>query len=197
MSTVLQFGPVDHGRVVTDEEAESGSFEEGYKYEVIDGRLYVSPTAEQPHDWFERDIHGNLTGYSRLRPDIIDVVTAGARVFVPGRRRTTAPEPDIAAYRDGPKKRRDRWRNFSPLLVVEILAGDTAEKDLVRNVDLYFCVPTIEEYWIIDARDPALPTMIVHRRTPGGWDVRHVATGEEYTTPLLPGFSYTLTAEAE
>ena len=39
MATLLKFGPADHGRRVTDEEAESARYAEGYKYEVIDGRL--------------------------------------------------------------------------------------------------------------------------------------------------------------
>ena len=44
------FGPADHGRAVTDAELAGARWVEGYHYEVIDGRLYVSPLPELPHD---------------------------------------------------------------------------------------------------------------------------------------------------
>jgi len=63
------------------------------------------------------------------------------------------------------------------------------EKDLFRNVELYFEVPSIREYWVLDAReDPDHPTMLVHRRYGGRWRVLEVGFGETYTTRLLPGF---------
>jgi Uma2 family endonuclease len=197
MSTVLQFGPADHGRLVGDDDAEGGSFDEGYRYEVIDGRLYVSPQADQPHDWHQRDLFGDLFRYADAFPQVLDCVTTAARVFVPGRVHTTATEPDIAAYRRGPRRSRDDWKDYSPVLVVEVLSGDTAEKDLVRNLDLYFRVPSIEEYWIPDVRDLSNPSMIVHRRGARGWKVLHVALGETYTTSRLPGFAYAVKADAE
>jgi hypothetical protein len=47
---------------------------------------------------------------------------------------------------------------------IEVMTGDEY-KDLVRNLDLYFQVPSIREYWVVDARDdPEQPTLIQHRR---------------------------------
>src|SRR5687768_14222795 len=43
MSTMLRIGPHDHGREMTYEEFLAGDYEEGYKYELIRGELYVSP----------------------------------------------------------------------------------------------------------------------------------------------------------
>src|SRR5687768_15664390 len=83
--------------------------------------------------------------YARSHPSVINYVTAKARVFVSGRRRTTCPEPDIAAYRDFPLADlpQVRWEDVSPMLVVEVLGGEDDQKDLVRNVALYLQVPTI------------------------------------------------------
>ena len=54
---------------------------------------------------------------------------------------------------------------MSPILVVEVLFDADPYKDLVRNVDLYLQVPSIREYWLLDARYSAdEPTLIVHRR---------------------------------
>jgi Uma2 family endonuclease len=189
MATSLRFGPADHGREVTDDEAEHGDFEEGYRYELIDGRLYVTPLPDQPHDWLERYVYEVLRSYSRRRPKVIDVVTNKARVFVPGARRTTTPQPDISAYRNRPKSRRDDWRDFSPLLVVEILGSDDDEKDFERNVVLYLRVPTIQEYWVFDIRDQdAPPSLRVHRRRGRTWETFDLTGSEIYSTPLLPGF---------
>ena len=39
MATVLKIGPADHGRPMTLDEFQAGDYEEGYKYELIDGEL--------------------------------------------------------------------------------------------------------------------------------------------------------------
>jgi Uma2 family endonuclease len=140
---------------------------------------------------------GCATGYPitfRQHPEIINHVKAPARMFVPGRRATTAPEPDLAAYHDFPLDlplRQRRWRDFSPILVAEILSADTADKDLVRNLDLYLQVPSIREYWILDPRaDADQPTLMVYRRRGQRWQKPiDIAAGDPYTTRLLPGFS--------
>jgi Uma2 family endonuclease len=187
-----KLGPSDHGLPMTYEEFLAGDYQRGYKYELIDGRLYVSPEADLPENSLEMWVFGKLFLYQQWREDIINYVTNKARIFVPGRRRITCPEPDLTAYHSFPKqvpiKDRD-WRKVSPLLVVEILAGDDPFKDLVRNAELYIQVPSIKEYWVFDARDdPDRPTLIVHRRKGRKWQIIEVRYGETYTTRLLPGF---------
>jgi Uma2 family endonuclease len=118
-------------------------------------------------------------------------------VFVPGRRRTTTPEADLAAYHEFPRDlpiAELNWRNVSPVLVVEILSEDTADKDLERNAELYLQVPSIREYWILDPRvSPDQPTLTVHRRRGARWQRPIVVRpGDSYTTRLLPGFTLTL-----
>ena len=44
------YGPLDHGRPYSDHMANGVRWTEGYSYEVIDGRLYVSPHANMPHE---------------------------------------------------------------------------------------------------------------------------------------------------
>ena len=126
------------------------------------------------------------------RSDIINYVTTKARVFVP-RQKATIPEPDIAAYsgvRVGRDLSRLNWRRLSPLIVAEVMYRADPFKDLVRNVELYLEVPTIREYWILDARDgPNDPTLIVFRRRGSRWLPKlEVPYRSIYTTPLFPGF---------
>ncbi len=192
MATVTQLGPGDHGRTLTLESFTESDYELGYQYELIEGRLYVTPLPAQPHDWIEKFILKKLMQYSEQRPDGINYATDKARVFVPGMTWTTAPEPDVVAYRDFPTDRQPNvaWDEVSPILVVEIISESDPDKDLVRNVELYLQVPSIQEYWILDNRqEAARPTMRVFRRSGDGWDTQDIAFGETYTTPLLPEFS--------
>ena len=86
------------------------------------------------------------------------------------------------------------WRDVSPLLVVEVISPDTAEKDLTRNVPLYVRVPTIREYWIVDPRTSYdLPSLTVYRRRGTNWQKPiQVDAGGVYTSRLLPDFTLDL-----
>jgi Uma2 family endonuclease len=191
MATVQTLTPADHGRRMTYDEYMAGDYLPGYHYELIDGRLYVSPLAGLPESRLERWLDWHLTTYSRAHPEVINFVSK-ARVFVPGRADVTVPEPDMAAYHDFPLSaplEDVHWEDVSPVLVAEVLVEGEPDKDLVRNVELYLAVPSIREYWVIDGRDePSRPSLIVHRRYRARWAVRTHAFGRTYRTRLLPGF---------
>jgi Uma2 family endonuclease len=198
VQTQVYLTPNDHGRRLSREEFEHAASQEGYHYELIDGRLEVSPVPDFSHEHLRELLKVLLDGYAREHPESLQHVKAPARVFVPGRRATTAPEPDIAGYRDFPTDRHwseIHWQDISPVLVVEILSPANADKDLHRNLRLYLAVPTIREYWIVDPReDPARPDLMVYRRRDSRWQhPLHVPAGSSYTTRLLPGFTLTLT----
>jgi Uma2 family endonuclease len=197
MPTLLSLTPADQGRPLTREEFESASSQEGYHYEIIDGKLEVSPLPNLPHECLREWLRDQLRDYCEQHPDVINEVLSPARVFVPNRPETTAPEPEVAAYQDFPLDRPladRRWQDISPVLVVEVLSEETAEKDLVRNPDLYLQVPSIREYWIVDPRENAdQPTLTVYRRRGQKWQRPiTVAAGETYTTRLLPDFELVL-----
>jgi Uma2 family endonuclease len=193
MSTLTKLGPADHGHPVALDEFLAADFENGYEYEIIDGKLYVSPKPNLPQDWVERWLYRKLDAFAEACPQIINYVTTKARVFVPGRPDETCPEPDLAAYRRFPLHRpirQIRWEQVSPILVGEILSEDDPDKHLVRNVALYLAVASIKEYWIVDSReDPERPTLRVHERYRKSWRVKDYPYGQVYRTKLLPGFT--------
>jgi Uma2 family endonuclease len=197
MATLLYLTPKDQGRPLSLEEFERADGQEGYRYELIDGKLEVSPLPDMPHDFIKEWLGNKLRDYVRRRPEVVNHIQAPARVFVPNRPGGTTPEPDLAAYRDYPLGRsvaEMRWQDASPVLVVEILSEDTADKDLVRNLDLYLQVPSIREYWILDPLANAdHPTLTVYRRRGRRWQRPiNVAAGGTYTTRLLPDFALVL-----
>ncbi len=194
MKTLLKLGPEDHDRPLTLEEFLQADYEEGHRYELIEGRLYVVPAADSPEGVSELWLLRRLLVYSDSHPDVTNFVYNKTRVFIPGHADPTAPEPDIAAYHDFPLDQdlNDlRWQDYSPFLVVEVVSADDPGKDLVRNVNLYLQVPSIREYWILDGREDAnRPTLRVYRRRGQRWqNVIEVAPGGTYTTRLLPGFT--------
>ena len=198
MQTRIYLTPADHGRPLSWDEFASAHAEEGYRYEIIEGRVFVSPVPDMPHDDLVDWLKGLFAAYSQQHSEIIRRVKGPARVFLPERSEgVTAPEPDIACYSEYPSdlpKRERNWRAASPILVVEILSEDNQDKDLERNRRLYLEVESIREYWIVDPLEDAdRPSLIVYRRRGQRWAPRRVVpSGGTYTTPLLPGFSLVL-----
>ncbi|MFO0811508.1 MAG: Uma2 family endonuclease [Gemmataceae bacterium] len=192
-TAIKRFGPADHGRPVGDEEAANARYKEGYLYEVIEGRLYVSPAPNPPESYLNEWLKDKLKAYEVRRPEVVNFVAGRTRVFLPDRELTTCPEPDVAVYHSVPLDksiRSLRWEDLSPVIVAEVLVDSEPFKDLVRNVGLYVQVPSIREYWILDGSDdPDEPTLIVYRRRGTGWQKRReYRFGSTYTTPFLPGF---------
>lgn len=195
MLTSVLFGPKDHGRSVSDEELQTAEYRSGYDYEVIFGRLYVSPAPDFDHDWIEKHIFGQVFLYSRQHPEVAAYVTDRARVFVPESDKTTAPEPDLAIYKTRPSS---DWRDTTPLTVGEVLGGHDVDKDLFRNVELYLRVPSIQEVWVFDIRNDAKhPELIVHRRDKDRWLVLEVSSDIPYETPWLPGLKLAIAPEPD
>lgn len=191
-SVILRLGPADHGRSLTIDDFDDADFEAGFKYELIDGRLYVSEEPDPTENALELWLFEELWDYSRSASSTLNRVTNKGRVFIHARPRATIPEPDIAAFADYPLDQRlkgIKWSDVSPVLVCEVLTGDP-EKDLRRNVELYLAIPSIKEYWILDGRtNPERPSLIQHRRHGTRWIVRTFSFGSTLTTKLLPGFS--------
>jgi Uma2 family endonuclease len=201
MRTALTLGPADHGRVLALDEFLASRGVEGYRYELIRGRVHVSPQPSLPHDCVLEWLHLRMSDYARLRPEVLNYLSLNARVFVPDADEVTAPEPDFTGYQGFPLHlpiRLRRWQDVSPILVAEIVSADDPDKDLVRNVELYEGVASIREYWILDPRtDADNPTLRVYRRRGSRWQRPiDVASGETYTTRLLPDFSLTLDPNA-
>lgn len=193
----LYLTPADQGKRLSLAEFLHAESQTGFRYELIDGKLEVSPLPNLSHvewlDWIKDD----LKAFAKLHPDLLRKIKGPARVFVSDHPDVTAPEPDVAAYRDFPEGRpldETNWQDITPLLVVEILSPDSEPKDRVRNLALYLQVPSIREYWILDPlTDAEQPSLTVYRRRGRRWQRPiHVAGGGTYATPLLPGFTLVL-----
>jgi Uma2 family endonuclease len=193
-------GPFDHGRPMTLAAFDRVECRGGWRAELIEGTVHMSPAPESPHDYVNKWLYDRLNEYYKASPAVLNYVSFRPRVFVPGRRKSTCPEPDVAAFDDYPYHlplARRTWKAVSPLLVAEVLSEDV-DKDLKRNVVLYAKIPSIQEYWVVDPLAGDDDTFFrVFRRHGSGWHKPvNLRFAETYTTKLLPGFRLVLDYDA-
>jgi Uma2 family endonuclease len=189
-ATKTTLGPADHDRAMTYDEFMSADFEPGFRYELIDGRLFVGPEAKLSEDRLVQWLNTVLVRYQLKHPQVINYVTQRARVFIDGRPGTTCPQPDLAIFANVPVDYSDDidWPDVAPFLVIEVMTG-SIWKDLRRNVELYLQAPAIREYWVVDARGRLEELLLIqHRRHGNRWVVREYSFGSTFSTKLLPGF---------
>src|SRR5258707_11759199 len=101
MATMTRtIGPADAGVQMTWDEFSTLDWEEGYRYELIDGRLVVAEIPDIAHAAYTDWLHSALTFYRHSHPDAVNHLSCVSCVFVSGRKAVTVPRPDVAAYRD-------------------------------------------------------------------------------------------------
>lgn len=180
-------GPADAGRALGLDEFELAAFTHGFRYQLVAGRLLVTPAPNKPEveveDWF-LDL---LKAYAREHPEVLRKVLARARIIARSAGADTNVEPDVTAYREWASA--PSWEAVTPSLVVEVVSGSRKKKDTVRNRKIYARVLSIQEYWIVDSRTKPAPTLLALRRSVDGdgWVEHAVPPGGTYRTALLPG----------
>lgn len=120
--------------------------EDGNRYEVLDGELFVTPAPNWGHQSVLDVLHARLRvyvkqhrlGWPRFSPADI--------IFSP--RRLLQPDLFVVPWREGGPPR--AWADVrSLLLVVEVLSPGTARADRHRKRVIYQS-EEVPEYWIID-----------------------------------------------
>ena len=148
--------------------------DDGNRYEVVDGELFVTPAPSLPH----QAVLGQL--YLRLH-EFVTAHRTGWVFFAPGDVHVDAKnrvQPDIFVVPRLAERRPASWKDAPrPILVVEVLSDSTGRRDLGPKRGLYSAAG-IAEYWIVDweARNVRVvrhgePDVVAHDRiewTPTG-----------------------------
>jgi Uma2 family endonuclease len=158
--------------------------DDGSRYEIIDGELYVS---KQP-DWQHQLVCSRL---NILLGTWNEHAYAGAVVQVPGiiYAEDTNVVPDviwISTERLKAVLHPDGKLHNSPELVIEVLSPSTENRDKETKLKLY-SRRGVKEYWIVNWREQSLE---VYRREDAALTIVSTLEGNDRVeSPLLPGFT--------
>ncbi|HYG74858.1 MAG TPA: Uma2 family endonuclease [Planctomycetota bacterium] len=123
--------------------------EDGNKYEVLDGELYVTP----PPTFAHQDHCAELLVRMRLHArqfDLGKVVAGPLGVRLPNQ--PVPVEPDIVFVRKARESIIKAYIEGTPDLVVELLSPGNRNYDRVKKFSVYESAG-VSEYWIVDDRD--------------------------------------------
>ena len=131
--------------------------DDGKRYEVLDGELFVTPAPSTPHQRALRLLYDLLAPYVE-RHAIGELFWSPADIeFSP--RRLVQPDLFVVTLPDGKPLR--AWRELNGLvLAVEALSPTTAHADRHRKRRIY-TEEAVDEYWIVDWQ---ARTVAVYRR---------------------------------
>ncbi len=177
----LRLGPRAAGSPLTLDEFDHARFKEGWRYELINGVLVVSPipslNERDPND----ELGYSLRSYGETHPQ-------GSALDL------TVPEQTVETKQQ--RRRADRviWAGLGrlpeegepPTVVVEFVSAGKVnlERDYVSKRTEYREIG-VKEYWIIDR---FTKTLTVHRFAEPQDQQLVISSTQTYETPLLPGY---------
>ncbi|MGE0446673.1 MAG: Uma2 family endonuclease [Vicinamibacterales bacterium] len=120
--------------------------DDGLRYEILDGELYVTPSPRLTHQRVSRRLQRQLETYF-AEPGVGEVFNAPADVVL-GRHDVVVP--DLVVVTDAAQAADDRAIMGSPVLLVEFLSPSTARRDRTIKSRRY-AEHGVPHYWIVDA----------------------------------------------
>jgi len=159
--------------------------EDGNRYEVIEGELFVSGAPGLPHQIVAGNIHYQLRTYLDRNP-IGRVIATPGLVFS----QYSGVIPDLVFYSHARGKEiiaNDRL-NAAPEIVNEILSPgrENISRDSIAKRQLY-AKHAVSEYWIVDSENRSVE---VYRLQNQSLDLAAVLRNkDELTSRSLPGFA--------
>ena len=164
--------------------------DDGNRYELIEGELYVSRAPGIPHQRVLHNLQISLSDYLKVHPIGILVPGAGA-IFSD----YDAVIPDLAFVRH------ERWdqvvtgEKFTGALdlIVEILSPGAANRrrDLEAKRRLYGKY-NVEEYWIVDSENRSVSVLRLEANKLN--EIAILTGDDELTSAVLPGFQLPVSA---
>jgi Uma2 family endonuclease len=119
--------------------------DDGNRYEVLDGELFVTPMPVPLHQWLASSLARALGAYVEAH-GIGSVLGPSAVVWS-----RNELQPDVAVLPVQPDQLRAKgWEDLPmPLLVIEVLSPSTRSRDRGRKRAAYQALG-ISEYWMVD-----------------------------------------------
>ncbi len=174
------------GRIVLTYEDYRALPDDGRRYEILDGELYMTPSPSRAHQEFAANLLVTLKPFVAARHlgevfiAPFDVILAKSTVVVPDLVFVSWGRLDIVT---------NRGVEGSPDLVVEILSPDSARRDRVEKGQLYARYG-VRHFWVAD---PEARTLEVFELGDEGYRRTAQLTGSaDFAPALFPGLSIPL-----
>jgi Uma2 family endonuclease len=145
--------------------------DDGKRYEILDGELYVTPAPSPLHQRVSKRLQRKLEDYFEAR-GLGEVFNAPIDMILG---RHDVAQPDILVVTN-PGQISGRGIEGAPLLVVEVLSPSTRRHDREVKMRRYGELG-IPHFWIVD---PEAKWVACHRLEGGAY--QHVLTGEGNTS---------------
>jgi Uma2 family endonuclease len=124
--------------------------DDGNKYELLRGELFVTPPPEPDHETAIARLNRILVPFVERQG--LGLVFSGHPVI-----RTTDShvEPDLIVRQ--PPARKSRWESAPvPILVIEALSPSTRRRDRGRKREFYVDEVRVPDYWIVDTDERSI-----------------------------------------
>ncbi len=160
--------------------------DDGNRYEIIDGEVYVSPSPGDAHQFVATDlttllnVHVRERKLGRLVAAPFDVMLGPHDVF----------QPDILFIRAERRTVviRDGRMYDAPDLCVEIASPSTRQTDRTRKFDRYAHFG-VAEYWLVEPIEQTVETFVLEG---GAYVSLGTAVGnEQIVSPVMPDLALT------
>ena len=124
--------------------------EDGNRYELVRGELFVTPSPTEDHEMIAARLHEVLAPY--VARNGLGLVFRPRAVF---RRRGSEVEPDLQVRQAKRPGAKDWDESPTPILVIEILSPTTRRRDREQKRSFYI-EEGVAEYWIVDPEEKAI-----------------------------------------
>jgi Uma2 family endonuclease len=157
--------------------------DDGNRYEVIRGVLYVTPSPGLEHQFAAGQVTRHFVAFVSDN-QLGMVFPAPFDVRLPHGIGTPV-QPDLVVFLAGNEPRVGPTREHVPDLVLEILSPSTRRRDLTTKMDAYRDAG-VPEYWLVD---PSSRTVVVHVLKKGEYaELIRGGAGDEVWSSVMPGF---------
>jgi Uma2 family endonuclease len=181
----LRFGPDSAGLFVTPAEFDCARFQEGWRYELINGVLVASPAPSRKDRHPNEELGRCLWNYQEENPQESSLdLTLPEEMVVTKQNRRRADRAIWAGLG------RDPEEGEPPAIIVEFVSSGKIDQDrdyLAKRAE--YREIGVREYWVFNRFRRTLTAFDLN----GEADQERVITEDQtYETPLLPGFEVPL-----
>jgi Uma2 family endonuclease len=163
--------------------AEYRELPEDERYELIGGKLFMTPSPKSFHQIISTNILTLLSNHVRGN-ELGNVISAPMDVKLT---ESDVVQPDVLFVSSDRKSIiKEDYIDDAPDLVVEIVSESSRDRDTVLKKNLYFR-HGVEEYWLVEPEEHSVTILV--RDTKDFKESHTLAEDTELRSPLLPGFN--------